>query len=122
MMKGWAILILGSVFLIGCTADSVESGPTNNSNKEANENHSAQNDGEWEFSAYLANKLEKALGKDPQNATEEELYKVLDDESLREQYLNELYDLLELKVEEGLISTEEADAQKETMEFIFEEK
>ncbi|GGF30646.1 hypothetical protein GCM10010954_32280 [Halobacillus andaensis] len=126
MIKGWTLLILGSVFLIGCTSDSVDSEPTNKSEKEdekTTEEHSAQlSDGEWEFSESLESNLEKALGKNPENATEEELYEVLDDESLREQYLNELYDLLELKVEDGLISLEEADAQKETMEFIFEEE
>ncbi|WP_101842958.1 hypothetical protein [Halobacillus sp. Marseille-P3879] len=117
--------LIASLVLTGCMVENVENEPENASEENGTTNNKSGpqlDDGEWEFSEELETKLIEALGKDPHEATEEELYEVLEDELLRQQYLDELYELLDLKVEDGLISRDEADAQKETMEFIFEEE
>ncbi|WP_431804052.1 hypothetical protein [Halobacillus andaensis] len=117
--------LIASLVVTGCMVENVENEPENASEENGttnNKNGPQLDDGEWEFSEELETKLIEALGKDPHEASEEELYEVLEDELLRQQYLDELYELLDLKVEDGLISRDEADAQKETIEFIFEEE
>ncbi|MFC7321800.1 hypothetical protein [Halobacillus campisalis] len=80
-------------------------------------------DGEWIMSHDLEIKIVEALGESPHEANEEALYNVLSkDDRLRDQYLTELYEVLDHKVKIGVITIDEANAQKETMEFIFDEK
>ncbi|MCP3028029.1 hypothetical protein [Halobacillus sp. A5] len=123
--KSLPILIILSLFLTGCMSGIVDTETVSREKENTdstNESTAQLIGGEWKISKDLEAELAEALNKNPYEATEEELYEVLKDESLRQQYLEELYALLDLKVEDGLISVEEADAQKETMEFIFEEK